>query len=87
MNFDFSPRALDELARWKKIDARIVKRIQDLLRAIAADPFSGIGKPEPLRFELLGAWSRRIDGKHRLVYTIDGDTCHVLKCRGHYDDK
>lgn len=87
MNFDFSPRALEELAHWKKSDARMVKRIQTLLQAIEADPFAGIGKPEPLRFDMQGTWSRRIDQKHRLIYTIEGDTCYVLKCRGHYDDK
>lgn len=86
MRFEFVPRARDELERWKA-DPKAVERIRTLLRAIAADPFRGVGKPEPLRFELRGAWSRRIDRKHRLIYRIEGDVCYVLKCRGHYDDK
>ena len=62
-----------------------IKRINTLLRDIARDPFSGIGKPEPLRGDLSGFWSRRIDDTNRLVYRINNGVIEILSCRGHYN--
>nr|VFJ63037.1 MAG: toxin YoeB [Candidatus Kentron sp. DK] len=62
------------------------KRINQLIRDIQRDPFVGIGKPEPLRHDLAGLWSRRIDGEHRLVYAVDGENIIIMQCRYHYDN-
>lgn len=67
-------------------DRKTLKRINALLKDIERGNFDGIGKPEPLRGELSGFWSRRIDDTNRLVYRIRGDVLEVLSCRGHYDD-
>ena len=67
-------------------DKKTLKRINALLKDIERGNFDGIGKPEPLRGELSGFWSRRIDDTNRLVYRIRGDVLEILSCRGHYDD-
>ena len=84
MIFDFSQTAKDQLDFWKRSDPAKVKRIKAIMQAIVADPFDGIGKPEQLRHDLAGWWSRRIDHEHRFVYRIEGDRCVVLSCRFHY---
>ena len=72
---------------WKKThNTAIMKRISLLLEDILLHPFTGIGKPEPLKGNLSGFWSRRIDDTNRLVYRIQHDTLEILSCRGHYDD-
>jgi toxin YoeB len=77
--------AADDLGFWKKNNPKIVKRIKELLDSIRIDPFTGIGKPEPLKYNLSGCWSRRITGDNRLVYKVkDGDTVVILQCRYHY---
>ncbi len=78
------PNALDDLAWWTKTDKRIAQRIIKLIRISAKDPFSGIGKPEPLKYELQGAWSRRINQEHRLVYAVTKSNIRILACRYHY---
>ena len=78
------PNALDDLAWWTKTDKRIAQRIIKLIRISAKDPFSGIGKPEPLKYELQGAWSRRINQEHRLVYEVTEKSIRILACRYHY---
>jgi len=83
----FSPLAWDAYLHWQQQDRRILERINDLLQACARDPFTGIGKPEPLKRELAGCWSRRIDQAHRLVYRVDGDAIQVVSCRYHYEDR
>ena len=83
----FSPLAWDAYLHWQQQDRRILDRINELLRACARDPFTGIGKPEPLKRELAGCWSRRIDQAHRLVYRVDGDSIQVISCRYHYEDR
>lgn len=87
MKVAWDKKALADFQRFEAKEPKLAERIVDLLGDIKRDPFTGIGKPEPLRFELQGAWSRRIDQKHRLIYTVEGDTCYVVKCRGHYGDK
>lgn len=66
---------------------KTLKKINSLLKNIQRDPFSGEGKPEPLRGESSGNWSRRINEKDRLVYRFENDVITVLQCKGHYDDK
>ncbi len=89
MNILFSKTAWEQYLEWQKEDAKIVARIHELLRAIQRDPFKGVGKPEPLRQNLKGYWSRRINVEHRLVYRIigkqqEGQRVEVLTCRYHY---
>ena len=80
----FDPSFLEDLTYWTQIDRKLALRILKLVEAILRDPFAGIGKPEPLRGELAGRWSRRIDIEHRLVYQVAGDRVHVLGARYHY---
>jgi toxin YoeB len=68
----------------KSGQANIVKKIEKLLMFIKETPFSGIGKPEPLKYQYSGKWSRRIDGAHRIVYSVEGDTVYIYSAKGHY---
>ena len=70
---------------WQGQDRKTLKRINLLLQEAMRQPFEGIGKPEPLRENLSGFWSRRIDDTHRLVYAVEGDSLAVVACRYHYD--
>lgn len=70
---------------WQDHDRKMLKRINQLIRDIERDPFSGIGKPEPLRGNLSGMWSRRIDQSNRLVYEVSGDTLMLHSAKDHYD--
>lgn len=79
--------AWDDYIYWQQQDKKTMKRINTLLKDIEREYFDGIGKPEPLKGELSGFWSRRIDNTNRLIYRISGDILEVLSCRGHYDDK
>lgn len=76
--------AREDLVFWEQTNPKIVKRINVVLESILADPSSGIGKPEKLKYELSGAWSRRINHIHRIVYEIHGETVVVLQLRDHY---
>lgn len=69
---------------WQQADKKILKRINDLIKAISRDPFEGVGKPEPLRHGLSGYWSRRINDEHRLVYKVEGEDLLIAMCRYHY---
>jgi toxin YoeB len=84
MNVTFTPTALDDLRYWLKTDKKLVDRILSLLEETRRTPFDGIGKPEPLRFQLAGCWSRRIDREHRLVYQVEKNEIVVIACRYHY---
>ncbi len=84
MRVELDPQALEDLAYWVKTDRGKALHILKLLREITRSPFSGTGKPEPLRHALQGYWSRRIDPEHRLVYRCDGEVVRVLACRYHY---
>lgn len=79
--------AWDDYIYWQQQDKKTIKRINQLLKDIEHGYFNGIGKPEPLKGELSGFWSRRIDDTNRLVYRINGDILEILSCRGHYTDK
>lgn len=84
MNVTFTPTALDDLRYWIKTDKRQAERILALLEEVRRTPFEGTGKPEPLRFQLAGCWSRRIDREHRLVYQMEEKEIVVIACRYHY---
>ena len=71
---------------WQAQDKKALKRVNQLLQDAVRNGYTGIGKPEPLRGEFSGFWSRRIDAVNRLVYRINGDVLEVLSCKGHYDD-
>lgn len=77
-------KALEQLGFWAENDLKILKRIVQLLKDIDKTPFAGIGKPEPLKHELKGYWSRRINDEHRLVYKVTDNEIIVVGCRYHY---
>ena len=83
----FSSHAWEEYVWWQTQDKKILKRINQLITECQRDPFEGIGKPEPLKGNLTGAWSRRIDDANRLIYTADDDAVRIASCRYHYGDK
>lgn len=78
--------AWEDYEYWLTQDKKTIKRINMLLKDIERGNSNGIGKPEPLKGELSGFWSRRIDGVNRLVYRLSKNTLEILSCRGHYDD-
>ena len=85
MNIVFSPQAWEDYQFWQATDRAIVKRINKLIAEAARSPRSGIGKPEPLKYGLAGAWSRRITAEHRLVYrAVEGDL-QIIQARYHYE--
>ena len=84
MKILFTEKAWGEYLEWQQSDRRILKRINELIRDIQRTPFQGIGKPEPLKHELTGLWSRRIDLEHRLVYKVENDVLSISHCRHHY---
>lgn len=81
----FSPSALAQLEEWKRTNPKITNRIVLLITSISETPFSGIGKPEPLKHTLQGKWSRRITHEHRLVYEVTPSEILILSCKFHYD--
>ncbi|GDX84435.1 toxin YoeB [Methylococcaceae bacterium] len=80
----FRERAWDDYLFWQQTNKAIHKRINLLIKDIQRNPFEGIGKPEPLKYEFSGFWSRRIDDEHRLVYTFIDDNLIIVQCRYHY---
>ncbi len=84
MNVTLTPTALDDLRYWFKADKRQTDRIFALFKEIRRTSFEGTGKPEPLRFQLAGCWSRRIDREHRLVYQVEEAEIIILACRYHF---
>jgi toxin YoeB len=85
MNKLFSDESWNDYLYWQKIDKKVIKRINELIKDISRTPFSGLGKPEVLKFNLSGYWSRRIDGEHRLIYKIENNCIIILSCRYHYE--
>ncbi|MDO4773054.1 MAG: Txe/YoeB family addiction module toxin [Bacillota bacterium] len=77
--------AWEDYLYWQTQDKKMLKRINQLIKDISRNPFEGIGKPEPLKGNLSGFWSRRIDEEHRLVYSVEEDLVLIFACRGHYD--
>ena len=83
-NLEFDVAAFEDLAWWVEQDRKKALRIIRLVLEVQKDPFQGIGKPEPLKHELAGCWSRRIDSEHRLVYQVTESKIRILACRYHY---
>ncbi len=81
---EFDPAALEDLAWWVEHDRKTGLRVFRLVAETLRTPFDGTGKPEPLRHELRGAWSRRITQEHRLVYVVSGERVRFIACRFHY---
>jgi toxin YoeB len=83
-NLEFDPSAFEDLAWWIQQDRKQALRVVKLLKEILRNPFAGTGKPEALKHEFAGCWSRRIDQEHRLVYEVKEDKIRILACRYHY---
>ena len=84
MELSWDKRAWEDYLHWQKTDKQLLKRINDLIKDCMREPFSGIGKPEPLKENLQGYWSRRITDEHRLVYLVKAGRLHIIQCRFHY---
>ncbi|HRP95542.1 MAG TPA: Txe/YoeB family addiction module toxin [Rhodocyclaceae bacterium] len=84
MRLIFAEAAWEDYLYWQQQDRRMVSRINQLIRETMREPFSGIGKPEPLRHALAGYWSRRITDEHRMVYKVDTDSLLLAQLRYHY---
>ncbi len=85
MQVTFSPQAKSDFDYWLKINKSIAKRIFEIIEAIQRNPFQGIGKPEPLKHQLSGYWSRRINLEHRLIYKVSDSEIYILSAKGHYN--
>ncbi len=85
MRIIFSKNAWEDYTSWLTDDKNMLKKINELIHDIQRTPFEGKGKPEPLKYDLAGFWSRRIDREHRLVYRIDEKDLLIYSCRYHYD--
>lgn len=85
MNLNFSPQAWEDYCHWQSTNPKMVSRIHTLLKEIVRTPYSGIGKPEPLKHAFRGYWSRRIDSEHRLVYKVDETGVVIAHLRYHYE--
>lgn len=81
----FSKNSWEDYLSWQKEDKKILKKINLLIKEIQRTPFEGIGNPEPLKYDLSGFWSRRIDREHRLVYQIFENELLIYSCKYHYD--
>jgi toxin YoeB len=86
MRLIFSKRAWEDYQFWLKTDKQTIKRINLLIQDAHRTPFEGLGKPEPLRHNLAGFWSRRITGEHRFVYASEGNDLLIAQLRFHYED-
>lgn len=91
MIIEFTAHACEEFEYWIDSDPDIASKIKDLIKSVRQTPFQGLGKPEGLKHDLKGFWSRRISDEHRLVYKISGtkgqdQKCSIVQCRFHYDD-
>ena len=85
MKYIFVDESWEDYLYWQKNNKKYVKKINELIKDISRHPFTGKGKPEPLKFQYSGYWSRRIDAEHRLIYKVKDDEIHIAKCRFHYD--
>jgi toxin YoeB len=85
MVLTFTENAWEDYLYWQKVDKKMVRKINELIKSIQRTPFEGIGKPEPLKFDLAGYWSRRIDQEHRLVYQVINNEIIIIACRYHYE--
>lgn len=81
----FEAGAFQDFTAWTTLDKKLYQRIVDLIKDVSRQPFSGLGKPEPLKHDLKGYWSRRINDEHRLVYKVTDDSIIVISCKYHYE--
>lgn len=84
MRLIWSTSSWEEYLYWQKVDKKVLKRINELIKSCARTPFEGIGKPEALKGDLQGYWSRRITSEHRLVYKFENNAIWIASCRYHY---
>ncbi len=77
--------AWEDYLYWQKHDKNVLKKINSIIRDIQRTPFNGIGKPEALKGNLSGSWSRRINDEHRIVYIVENDDILIIACKGHYE--
>ncbi len=84
MKLIWSEKSWEDYLYWQSTDKKVLKKINTLIKDIKRNPFEGIGKPEPLKYELAGCWSRRITNEHRLVYEIEDDKLYIISCKYHY---
>ena len=80
----FHAEAFAQFIEWSRIDSKLYERLVRLITETAREPFVGLGKPEPLRHQFKGCWSRRINDEHRLVYRVTAEAITILSCRDHY---
>jgi toxin YoeB len=85
VRFIFTDESWEDYLYWQKTDKKNLKKINQLLKDISRNPYSGLGKPEPLKYKYQGYWSRRITLEHRLIYKYEEDNILIAKCRFHYD--
>jgi toxin YoeB len=83
----FSKNAWEDYTSWYKHDKKTLRKINTLIKDIQSSPYEGIGKPEPLKYDLAGLWSRRIDREHRIVYSVEEEDLLIYSCRYYYDTK
>lgn len=83
-SLEFDQNAIEDLSYWVRKDRRKAEKILELVQEVAKTPFVGKGKPEPLKYNLSGCWSRRIDQEHRIVYSVEEGKIRILSCRFHY---
>ena len=84
MRLIWSEKSWEDYLYWQTHDKKILKKINTLIKDIKREPFDGLGKPEPLRYELTGCWSRRITDEHRIVYEVEEQNVSIVSCRFHY---
>ncbi len=84
MRIVFSNQSWDDYLYWQQHDKKKIQRINKLIKDVIRSPFDGMGKPEPLKLNLQGLWSRRIDQEHRLIYEYKDDNLYIVACRYHY---
>ncbi len=86
MRVEFTENGWRDFTYWIATDKKMIKKVVKLVEAVTRDPYEGVGRPEQLKHEMSGCWSRRIDQEHRLVYKIDedNDVCSIITCRKHY---
>jgi len=85
VKYIFVDESWEDYLYWQKTDKKVLSKINSLLKDISRNPYSGLGKPEPLKYKYKGFWSRRIDCEHRLIYQVKDDAIIIAKCRFHYD--
>jgi len=85
MRLEFKPQGFEDLQYWVQYQPKIAKKVLRMIEETQRNPFAGTGKPEPLKNALSGWWSKRIDGEHRLIYKVEGDSLIIAQAKGHYE--